>query len=316
MAIKHIMTEDYTKYDYLFRNIIPNAVGGIRIYGKNDPYQKPQKYSEVTNLENKIWEDLFVKLELLLNQYSSREYLIGLRTLPIPNDRFPEFKTVSPLIENSTGWVLVPVAGFLEEELFFEMNSKRMFPVTDIIRQSPRFEKKYEGINIQNDEGYTPEPDIFHDVQGHSPFLMNINYANFLCDMGKLGLEIIKDEKRLGLELVAHNLKRLQNFAWWTYEFGLVKNTGETDQFRRKRNDIDYEIYGAGIISSYDETNNIVSCAKGISTYSTFLPFNIEEVVMTCFDYSEIQDRYYVINSMSELYKSFNENKDLFWYLG
>jgi phenylalanine-4-hydroxylase len=134
--------------------------------------------------------------------------------------------------------------------------------------------------------------------------------------MGKLGLEIIKDEKRLGLELVAHNLKRLQNFAWWTYEFGLVKNTGETDQFRRKRNDIDYEIYGAGIISSYDETNNIVSCAKGISTYSTFLPFNIEEVVMTCFDYSEIQDRYYVINSMSELYKSFNENKDLFWYLG
>ena len=25
------------------------------------------------------------------------------------------------------------------------------------------------------------------------------------------------------------NLKRLQNFAWWTYEFGLVRNNGETD---------------------------------------------------------------------------------------
>jgi len=310
------MTEDFTQYDYLFKNIIPNAVGGIRIYGKNDPYKKPQKYDEVTNKENKIWEDLFVRLELLLNQYASREYLIGLRTLPIPNDRFPEFEAVSPLLENSTGWGLLPVAGFLEEELFFDMNSKRMFPVTDIIRQSPRFDKKYEGINIQNEKGYTPEPDIFHDVQGHIPFLMNKDYSDFLCDMGKLGLEIIKDEKKLGLELVAHNLKRLQNFAWWTYEFGLVKNTGETDQFRRKRNDIDYEIYGAGIISSYDETNNIVSCAKGNSTHSIFLPFNIEEVVMTCFDYSEIQDRYYVINSMSELYKSFNENKDLFWYLG
>ena len=66
----------------------------------------------------------------------------------------------------------------------------------------------------------------------------------------------------LNRDLVVHNLKRLQNFSWWTYEYGLLKNYGETDYLRREKNDIDYEIYGAGIISSRDEVRNIVSCAQ------------------------------------------------------
>ena len=241
---------------------------------------------------------------------------MGLRSLPIPNNMFPNFNAISPLIENSTGWTLLPVAGFLDEELFFEINTKRQFPVTDIIRKSPRFDEKYLGVKIENDAGYTPEPDIFHDVQAHTPFLMNKDYANFMWEIGLLGYEIIKDREGLGRDLVLHNLKRLQNFSWWTYEYGLLKNHGETDKLRRQKNDMEYEIYGAGIISSLDEVKNIVSCAKGESNQSRFLPYDIEEVIMTCFDYSHIQDRYFVIDSMDQLYKSFSENKDLFWFKG
>jgi len=310
------MVSQSTKYNHLFENVIPNAVGGIRIFGKNDNYAKPQDYDNVLNLENRIWAELFQNLEFLLDQYSSREYLLGLRSLPIPNNMFPEFDAISPLIENSTGWTLISVAGFLDEELFFDINKKRQFPVTEIIRQSPRFAEKYAGIDIQNDDGYTPEPDIFHDIQGHIPFLMNKKYAEFMWEIGVLGDEILKDERGLGPDLVAHNLKRLQNFAWWTYEFGLIKNTGDTDPFRRVANDMDYEIYGAGIISSLDEVTNVVKCAKGDSSRSKFLPYNIEEMIMTCFDYSNIQDRYYVIDSMDSLYKSFRANQQLFWFEG
>ena len=135
-------------------------------------------------------------------------------------------------------------------------------------------------------------------------------------DVGVLGHKILKDERGLGPELVAHNLKRLQNFAWWTYEFGLIKNCVETDQFRWKKNDIDYEIYGAGIISSYDETLNIVECAKGNSSYSKFISFDIEEITMTRFDTSNIQNRYYVINSMNDMYQAFQDSQDLFWFEG
>ena len=310
------MVSQSTKYDHLFKNVIPNSIEGIKIFGVEDPYIKHQKYDDVTNLENRIWGELFQKLEFLLDQYASCEYLLGLRMLPIPNNMFPKFEAISPLIENSTGWTLVPVAGFLDEELFFEINKKRQFPVTDIIRQSPRFDEKYAGIDIQNDKGYTPEPDIFHDVQAHIPFLMNKDYAQFMWEIGVLGDEIIKDNRGLGPDLVSHNLKRLQNYAWWTYEYGLIKNTGESDKFRRVANDIDYEIYGAGIISSYDEVTNVVECAKGRSDRSKFVPYDIEELVITCFDYSNIQDRYYVIESMESLYDSFQNNKELFWFEG
>jgi len=306
----------YEKYDYLFSNLKPHAIEGIQIFNGNDDYIKLQKYDEVTNLENKIWADLYINLEQLLDQYASREYLLGIKALPIPRDRFPEFDAISPIVENSTGWTLLPVAGFLNEELFFEVNSKRQFPVTDIIRKSPRFDEKYADNDIQNDEGYTPEPDIFHDVQAHVPFLMNREYADFLADIGTLGHDIITDQRGLGIELVAHNLKRLQNFAWWTYEFGVEKSNVSTDNIRRINNDIDYEIYGAGIISSYDETLNVITCAQGSANRSQFLPFDIEEIVMTRYDYSNIQDRYYVIDSMEDLYAAYYDNKELFFFEG
>tara|TARA_X000001036_G_scaffold73880_1_gene65377 strand:- start:1617 stop:2549 length:933 start_codon:yes stop_codon:yes gene_type:complete len=307
---------DNEKYDYLFSNLREQTVEGIYIFGKDDNYQIDQKYSLITKLENKIWSDLYIRLELILNQYASKEYLLGIKSLPIPRDRFPDFNSISPIIENTTGWSLFPVAGFLDEELFFEVNAQRKFPVTDIIRQSPRFDKKYSDRKIQNDQGYTPEPDIFHDIQAHVPFLMNKEYADFLADVGILGHEIILDNRKLGPELVAHNLKRLQNFAWWTYEFGIVKNSGDTDNYRVIKNDIDYEIYGAGIISSYDETNNIIQCAKGDSNRSRFVPFDMEEIIMTRYDFSNIQDRYYVIDSMDDLYETYYDNKNLFFYDG
>ncbi|RZP30912.1 hypothetical protein EVA23_01165 [bacterium] len=310
------MVVDNEKYDYLFSNLREQTVEGIYIFGKDDNYQIDQKYSLITKLENKIWSDLYIRLELILNQYASKEYLLGIKSLPIPRDRFPDFNSISPIIENTTGWSLFPVAGFLDEELFFEVNAQRKFPVTDIIRKSPRFDKKYSDRKIQNDQGYTPEPDIFHDIQAHVPFLMNKEYADFLADVGILGHEIILDNRKLGPELVAHNLKRLQNFAWWTYEFGIVKNSGDTDNYRVIKNDIDYEIYGAGIISSYDETNNIIQCAKGDSNRSRFVPFDMEEIIMTRYDFSNIQDRYYVIDSMDDLYETYYDNKNLFFYEG
>ena len=310
------MTEKPNKYDHLFKNMASNSMAGVKIFNAHDTYIKPQKYNDVTNLENGIWEKLFINVEPLIDQYVIKEYLLGMRTLPIPKDRFPKFDSITPLLENSTDWELVPVAGFLDEKLFFDLNANRKFPVTDIIRESPRFDEKYGHIKIANDAGYTPEPDIFHDIQGHIPFLMNKDYANFMHDVGILGDEILNDERGLGNDLVSHNLKRLQNFAWWTYEFGLIKNDSSTDSFRRHSNDIDYEIYGAGIVSSYKETLNIVECAKKESKTSEFLPFDIEEIVLTCFDYGSIQNRYYVIDSMENLYSSFRDNREISWYEG
>jgi phenylalanine-4-hydroxylase len=47
-----------------------------------------------------------------------------------------------------------------------------------------------------------------------------------------------------------------------------------------------------------------------------FKPFDIEEIVMTRFDYSTIQDRYFVANSMEDIYSEFRDNKNLFRFEG
>lgn len=310
------MLEAYTQYDHLFHNVRPHAIGGIKIFTEKDHYLIEQNYEVITDEEREIWRRLFDRLVDPLDQYASKEYLQGLKTLGLSREEWPNFDTLSPVLEKASGWVLTPVAGFLNEYLFFLLNSQRKFPVTDIIRQSNRFQEKYSGQEIQNTDEYTPEPDIFHDIRGHSPFLTNNAYGDFLAEIGKLGYELITDEGKLGPELAAHNLKRLQNFAWWSYEFGVMKKQEDTDGIRQTPNDMDYEIYGSGIISSYDEVRNVVACAKGESDRSKFLPFDIEQVVLTRFDYSDIQDRYFIIDSMQALYDTFRENTDLFLFEG
>ena len=49
-----ISTDKYTKYDYLFRNVVANPHLKIKILGENDSYLKTQDYDNVTNLENII----------------------------------------------------------------------------------------------------------------------------------------------------------------------------------------------------------------------------------------------------------------------
>ena len=89
------MIPQTSKYNHVFKNVIPNSIEGIKIFGVDDDYEKPQKYEQVTNLENQIWSELFQNLEPALNQYASKEYLLGLKALSIPNKVFPNFKTIS-----------------------------------------------------------------------------------------------------------------------------------------------------------------------------------------------------------------------------
>ena len=305
------MVEAYKKHDYLFSNVKQNTIGNIVIFSKKDKWKIQQDYHSVSVNETQIWKNLYSKVIDVANQYGSFEFIQGIEKLKLYSKEFPNINAISTRIKSMTDWEVVTVAGFLDEYLFFELNANHCFPSTDIIRKSKRFANKYEMTPIKNEFGYTPEPDVFHDVFGHMPFLTDQNYCDFIADIGQLGYEILLNEKGLSPELVAHNLKRLQNYAWWTYEFGVMKNQNDIPD-----NKLDIQIYGAGILSSYDEIKNVVNCSKGLSTNSIFIPYDIEEIALTRFDYSEIQDRYFVINSMEELYQSFRNNKEIFLYEG
>ena len=90
---------------------------------------------------------------------------------------------------------------------------------------------------------------------------------------------------------------------WWTLEFGIMSS----------QNEYGFEIYGAGILSSYDEILNVVNNYK---KQQNIKKYNVEEIVMTRFDYSKLQDQYFIIDSFEDLIKSYYENQYLFNFKG
>ena len=288
-----------SKYDYLFEHDVKNYVKNIIIYDNNDEWSVEQY---VDDKEHEIWKELYNNTYSLAYDNSIEMYKNGITNfcnLPIDfPDKMPNLNNISSIINNETGWKIKVVAGFVDEIIFFRLLRDKFFPSSDIIRLSERFHKKYKNTNVRNDLSYTPEPDIFHEIFGHAPLLFSKKYCDLLQSIGALGCEILENTS-FSEDLKIHNLKRLQNFVWWTIEFGLMNIDNERG----------FDIYGAGILSSSNEIKHAIN-SKNI------LDYDIETVIMTRFDYSELQDRYFLIDSFDFLVKSFNENKNLFLYEG
>jgi len=120
---------------------------------------------------------------------------------------------------------------------------------------------------------YLEEPDMFHDIFGHIPLLLDPQYAQFMEDFGKHGVANLKK---------SHVIRQLQNLYWFTIEFGVCEDPTK--------------IYGAGIISSFGETNHICD------PETTIYPFELEKVLGNSFINSEIQGHYYRIGGLDAVY--------------
>jgi len=286
-------------FDRLFSHNIENHVKNIIIYGNDDQWSI-QQY--IDHNDHPIWKKLYNEAYSLAYNNSIKMYKNGIDNFSNIIDNFsceiPNLDNISTIIYNHTGWKIKVVAGFVDEIIFFSLLRDKFFPSSDIIRQSVRFYDKYKNTNVRNDLSYTPEPDIFHEIFGHAPFLFSTKYCNLLQSIGELGCEILQSTS-LSEDLKIHNLKRLQNFVWWTIEFGLMKDDTQRG----------YNIYGAGILSSSNEIEHAINS-------NNIIEYDISTVVMTRFDYSELQDRYFLIDSFDSLVESFKENKNLFMYNG
>jgi len=119
---------------------------------------------------------------------------------------------------------------------------------------------------------YTPEPDIVHEAIGHIPMFTNPDFADFSSFIGE-GAKVATDEQ----------LEELGRLYWFTVEFGLVKEDGELKAF------------GAGLLSSFGELEN------AFTDNVERRPFDLEQVINTPYDYSDMQPILYVIPSYSYL---------------
>jgi phenylalanine-4-hydroxylase len=215
---------------------------------------------DYTAEETRIWREVSPKLDELHRRHASRIYLQAKRALGISQTEIPQLRYLSERIERETRMHLVPAEGPLPYRTFYSYIGQRGFPVTQFIRHGSHPE-------------FTPEPDMIHDCLGHVPPLMNQDYAELLTLIGKAASTTPHPEHVLALK----------RFSWFSIEFGLIEEDGET------------KVFGAGILSSTGEIPYSLSADVKRHRFVT------NKVIATDYDPSRMQDQLFIIPSFAFL---------------
>lgn len=220
-----------------------------------------QGWHNYTPQEHAVWKTLFERQSKLLPGRACDEFVRGMQDLPIGPDQIPNFEQLSETLSQRTGWQIVAVPGLVPDDVFFEHLAHRRFPAGHFIRKPHELD-------------YLEEPDVFHDVFGHVPMLMNPAIADYIQAYGEGGLRA----KRLGV------LEKLARVYWYTVEFGLVKQPGGL------------RVYGAGIASSATETVFSVE-----DDSPNRVAFDLERVMRTNYRIDDFQESYFVLDNLNDL---------------
>jgi phenylalanine-4-hydroxylase len=223
-----------------------------------------QNWEAYSAEEHAVWRLLFERQQRLLARRACREYLDGLDGLGVAAAGIPDFRRLNDLLRRATGWRIVAVPGLVPDAVFFAHLAERRFPSTCFIRRRDQLD-------------YLQEPDVFHDIFGHVPLLMNPIFADYMQAYGKGGL------KAQGLG----NLERLARLYWYTVEFGLIATPAGL------------RIYGSGILSSAGES---VYCLD--DPRPNRIGFELRRVMRTRYRIDRFQDAYFVIDGFEQLFEA------------
>lgn len=228
------------------------------------PFVKIQEYSRYTPRDQAVWRFVMRHLSRHLADTAHPVYMEGLQRTGIALDHIPSIDEMNSCLAQ-LGWRAVVVDGFIPPAIFMEFQALKVLVIAIDMRSVEQI-------------FYTPAPDIVHESAGHAPFIVDIDYAEFLQRFGEIGMKAIatqadlevyeairhlsilkgcatssaEDIERAEAELLRVNAANtesseaslLTRLHWWTVEYGLV---GEVD---------DYRIFGAGLLSSLGESRH------------------------------------------------------------
>ncbi len=216
--------------------------------------------------ENNTWKMLVERQEKVLVGRACDEFMQGLKTISFPKDRAPQLNEVNKVLDGITGWGVHPVPAIIQPKEFFTLLANKRFPAATFIR-------------IPEEMEYLQEPDIFHELYGHTPLLTHQGYADFMQKFGELALKAEPKDRR-----------KLFRLFWFTIEFGLVKTK---DGLR---------CYGGGILSSIGETQ------YALTDKSEKVPFDVLTALRTPYRIDIMQPLYFVLEEMNDLFKILDQD--------
>lgn len=215
-----------------------------------------------TDEEHSVWRDLYARQIDIIQGRACREFLDGLEILDLPTDRIPQPAEVSKVLLERTGWQVEPVPALINFDRFFKLLAERKFPAASFIR-------------TRDEMDYLQEPDIFHEIFGHTAMLTHQAFADFTEAYGKAGVKATKEERVF-----------LARLYWFTVEFGLLQTA---DGIR---------IYGGGIASSPGETLYSLESPEPMRR-----PFDPIEALRTPYRIDIYQTVYFILDRMDDLFE-------------
>lgn len=223
-----------------------------------------QDYAMYAEEDHKTWSILSERQRLLRNGKISSEYMDGFLQLKLDEQRIIKIDEVSRRLESISGWTLIPVSGLIPTRDFFYMLINKKYPVTVSIRKPWEID-------------FSEQPDIFHDVYGHLPLLVNEKFVKFLTTYSIIALKYVNNERAIDF---------LGRLYWFTYEMGIIHEDGE------------YKPYGGAIITSAEEI------AHSKNPLTPKYKFDLDRIFHTNYNPYKLQNEYFLIESFDDLFSS------------
>lgn len=225
-----------------------------------------QGYVNWSETEIDTWRKLVNRQKDIIQGRACDEFLKGIEILNFVPDAIPQIPDINRTLEQYTGWGVEPVPAIIQPKEFFTLLANKRFPAATFIR-------------LPEEMDYLQEPDIFHEIYGHTPLLTNKAYANFMERFGELALQVEPKDRR-----------RLFRLFWFTIEFGLIETTDGL------------KAYGGGILSSIGETQYCLSDEPEV------VPFDALDVLRTPYRIDIMQPMYFKIKNFDDLFKIYDQD--------
>lgn len=211
--------------------------------------------------EHQTWARAQKQLVPIWERYAARELVAARQQLGLPQNEIPQLSLVSERVFAETGFRFASVPGTVSGLDFFGALAKRVFPSTQFIRWS-------------GDPGYTPEPDVLHEIGGHAHSLMEPRLAELHQLAGRAS---IADPAKLS-EIAAA--------FWYSIEFGVVAATTDTAHGPKA--------YGAGLLSSPGELG-------WFAEHADIRPLDIDAMLATPYDIHHFQPVLFCADSLDHV---------------
>ncbi|QKG52014.1 hypothetical protein [Hymenobacter sp. BRD67] len=156
-----------------------------------------------------VWKMLFDRQQALLHRWAPPAFGRALAELGLRRDALPNLLPISQVVRQRTGWTLLLAERPVTESAYYASLARRELPVVSRLRTFSEFDQPPGG------------PDLFADLFGRVPLLLEPGYAEALHELGRAW--------ELGSSSAAVAL--LRRFTRLTFDQGLLAPAGGRPHF-------------------------------------------------------------------------------------